>query len=136
MEELTIGEVARQAGLRTSAIRYYESLGLLPAAQRVGGQRRYTADVVPWLRMIQVAQAAGCALAELRDLFGGAVSAPPHEAWRALADAKIALFEEQIAHARQMQALLEQTRTCECPTIEECVLLALSADSIGHSTAI
>ena len=34
MEELTIGAVARQAGLRPSALRYYESIGLLPAPRR------------------------------------------------------------------------------------------------------
>lgn len=41
MEELTIGVVARRTGLATSAIRYYEQLGLLPPRQRVNGRRRY-----------------------------------------------------------------------------------------------
>jgi len=41
MPELTISEVARQVGLQASAIRYYERIGLLPRAPRVGGQRRY-----------------------------------------------------------------------------------------------
>ena len=38
---LTIGQVARRAGLKTSAIRYYESVGLLPEPERESGQRRY-----------------------------------------------------------------------------------------------
>ncbi len=38
---LSIGEVARQVGLRTSAIRYYESVRLLPEAERISGRRRY-----------------------------------------------------------------------------------------------
>ena len=42
--KLTISEVARQAGIRASAIRYYESVGLLPPPQRVSGQRRYHED--------------------------------------------------------------------------------------------
>jgi MerR family transcriptional regulator, redox-sensitive transcriptional activator SoxR len=37
MTNLTIGEVARKAGLQTSAIRYYEKIGLLPKTQRIGG---------------------------------------------------------------------------------------------------
>jgi MerR family transcriptional regulator, redox-sensitive transcriptional activator SoxR len=41
MEELAIGEVARRAGIRPSALRYYESIGLLPAPTRVSGRRRY-----------------------------------------------------------------------------------------------
>ena len=38
---MTISEAARQTGLQASAIRYYEQIGLLPAAARVSGQRRY-----------------------------------------------------------------------------------------------
>ena len=43
---LTIGEVARRAGMRTSRIRYYESVGLLPEPERISGMRRYDADVL------------------------------------------------------------------------------------------
>ena len=38
--ELTIGQVARRAGINSSAVRYYERIGLLPAPKRVSGQRR------------------------------------------------------------------------------------------------
>jgi len=40
MGQLRIGDVARDAGVRTSALRYYERVGLLPAAGRIAGQRR------------------------------------------------------------------------------------------------
>jgi len=43
---LTIGEVAKQAGLRPSAIRYYEKAGLLPKPLRSGGQRLYSPDIL------------------------------------------------------------------------------------------
>ncbi|MGN6810513.1 MAG: MerR family DNA-binding transcriptional regulator, partial [Thermomicrobiales bacterium] len=43
MAGLTISAVARQAGLRPSALRYYEAAGLLPAPARVSGRRRYDA---------------------------------------------------------------------------------------------
>ena len=45
MKELTIGEVARRAGVHTSAIRYYESVGLLPPPKRLNGRRRYDETV-------------------------------------------------------------------------------------------
>ena len=45
-ELLTIGEVAEQAGVATSALRYYDELGLLPPATRVSGQRRYRPEAV------------------------------------------------------------------------------------------
>src|SRR3954470_6165446 len=53
---LAIGDVSRIAGLRPSAIRYYESLGLLPKPRREGGQRRYDADVLEWLSLIALAR--------------------------------------------------------------------------------
>lgn len=51
---LTIGQVARQVGLKTSAIRYYESVGVLPEPGRAAGQRRYTDETVRRLQVIVV----------------------------------------------------------------------------------
>ena len=69
--ELTIGEVARRAGVATSLIRYYESIGLLPEPDRLHGQRRYDTDVLGRLAFIGVAQSAGFKLSEIKDLVGG-----------------------------------------------------------------
>src|SRR5215203_6863759 len=69
--ELTIGEVARKAGVATSSIRYYESIGLLPAPARLHGQRRYGTDVLGRLAFIGVAQSAGFKLTEIKDLVDG-----------------------------------------------------------------
>ena len=66
--ELTIGDLAHRAGLATSAIRYYERVGLLPPAARVSGQRRYGEDDVARLAFIGAAQHAGFTLAEIREL--------------------------------------------------------------------
>ena len=52
MSDLSIGEVAAQVGVRTSALRYYESIGLLPAARRVNGRRRYDERSVQLLRVL------------------------------------------------------------------------------------
>jgi hypothetical protein len=43
---LTIGEVAREAGVAATTLRYYEQIGLVAAAARVGGQRRYDGSVL------------------------------------------------------------------------------------------
>ena len=69
--ELTIGEVARRAGVATSSIRFYESIGLLPEPERLHGQRRYRSDVLGKLAFIGVAQSAGFKLAEITDLMRG-----------------------------------------------------------------
>ena len=86
MEELAIGEVARRAGIRPSALRYYESIGLLPVPIRVSGRRRYDERTVQLLRVVQLAQQAGFTVAEIQTLLHGyAPETPPAARWRPLA---------------------------------------------------
>ncbi len=68
---LTIGEVARRAGLRSSAIRYYEDIGVLPRPERTHGHRRYAPRVFQQLAFIQLAQQAGFSMAEIQTLVSG-----------------------------------------------------------------
>ena len=75
MPDLTIGEVARRAGVATSSIRYYERIGLLPEPDRLSGQRRYDAAVLGRLGFIGVAQSAGFKLREIKALVDGVDSA-------------------------------------------------------------
>lgn len=66
MDQLTIGETARRAGVRPSALRYYESVGLLDAPRRISGRRRYDSQVLNRLSVIRLAQDAGFTIAEIR----------------------------------------------------------------------
>jgi DNA-binding transcriptional MerR regulator len=68
---LTIGEVAGRAGVRASAIRYYEEAGLLEEPERVGGKRRYDEEVLRRLALIGSAKRAGFTLGEIRTLLCG-----------------------------------------------------------------
>jgi MerR family transcriptional regulator, redox-sensitive transcriptional activator SoxR len=117
--DLTIGQVAALAGVRASAIRYYEQIGVLPAPERVGGQRRYSADVVQRLAIIRVAQRAGFTLEEIRELLG---AAPAGDGVRAFAERKLPAIEDLIDRARAVRAWLEAASRCECPTLEVCDL--------------
>jgi MerR HTH family regulatory protein len=65
---LSIGELAALARKRPSAIRYYEQIGLLPQPVRVSGQRKYGADTVRTLAVIDTAQRAGLTLDEIKPL--------------------------------------------------------------------
>ena len=124
MAHLTIGEVSRQAGLRPSALRYYEDVGLLPPPTRVGGQRRYDATILERLAVIRLAQSAGFTVAETRTfLHGFAPDTPPPDRWRALAAAKLPEVEALIARARGMQEILEAGLRCECLTLVACARL-------------
>jgi MerR family transcriptional regulator, redox-sensitive transcriptional activator SoxR len=68
---LTIGEVARRAGVRTSAIRYYEEAGLLPEPERIGGKRRYEKGILRRLALIGGAKRARFTLGEIHTLLHG-----------------------------------------------------------------
>ncbi|XOV80262.1 MAG: MerR family transcriptional regulator [Aestuariibacter sp.] len=66
---MRIGELAKQAGLTASTIRYYESLGLLPKAQRSqSGYRQYNAHTLDLLQLIRLGQSLGFSLEELPKL--------------------------------------------------------------------
>jgi len=121
MTNLTIGEVARKAGLQTSAIRYYEKIGLLPKTQRIGGQRRYEPGVLNYLAVIDVAKRAGFRMDEIRHLFHGfGKGTPAFRRWQTLAQRKISEMDELIARAKKMKHLLEKADRCKCLDLEDC----------------
>jgi MerR family redox-sensitive transcriptional activator SoxR len=67
-EAWTIRAVARAAGVATSILRYYQSVGLLQPARRVKGQRGYHPDAARRMAVYQLAQQAGVTIAEMRSL--------------------------------------------------------------------
>ena len=118
---MTIGEVARRADLQTSAIRYYEKIGLLPKAQRIGGQRRYELAVLTYLQVIDVAKRAGFRMDEIRHLFHGfGKGTPAFCRWQTLAQRKITELDSLIATAKKMKRLLEKADRCKCLNLEDC----------------
>ena len=122
MDGLSIGQVARQSGLRTSAIRYYESIAVLPAPRRVGGQRRYDRGVIDQLAFIQIAQRLGFSLQEIQLLFNEsdpAISLSDH--WRSLANRKLAEVDALIAQALGVRQLLQQGLRCGCADLLDCI---------------
>lgn len=119
MTAMTIGEVARRTGLRPSAIRYYEALGLLPKPLRTGGRRRYDDDVLKRLAMVRFAKHVGFSMEEVKLLLDGVNGRPPTERWRKLARAKAKQVEEFIAHATTVQTMLLDTLGHQCPKLVE-----------------
>lgn len=134
MEELSIGEVARRAGIRTSALRYYESIGLLTALRRVNGRRRYDEAAVQRVRVIQLAQLAGFTIAEIQTLLNGfEPDTPPAARWQLLARQKLVELDQLIRHVTQMKQVLETGLNCGCLRIEDCAT-ALEAGGCAPSS--
>lgn len=122
MGDLTIGAVAKETGLNTSSIRYYESIGLLPAPPRKSGQRQYDPSVIDRLRIIEAAKALDFTLDEMKLFFEGvSETSPPNQVWRAFADTKLEAIERQIAHAQSLQRILKMGLTCKCLKLSDCM---------------
>jgi MerR family redox-sensitive transcriptional activator SoxR len=120
---LSIGEVAERAGISVSAIRYYERNGLLPAAERVSGQRRFGEETVRRLGVIYVAKQAGFSLGEVRVLLEAVdEGAPAHEQLQALAARKLPEVEALIERAEGMRDWLASASICGCESLEDCGL--------------
>lgn len=121
MPLMTISEVAGRVGLRPSALRYYERFGILPPAQRIGGQRRYDMSAVHRLVVIQQARQTGFSLPEIKELFFGfRAGTPPSARWRKLKKHKLAELDAMLQRIRSMRALVTKYGNCRCAALEEC----------------
>ena len=120
--QISISQVARQVGLRASAIRYYEQIGILAPARRVSGQRRYDETVLYRLAVVRRAQEAGFTLEEIRRLFFGfSASTPVSERWKKIAERKMIELDAKIKQIESMRTLLKKLQSCcECETVEKC----------------
>jgi MerR family redox-sensitive transcriptional activator SoxR len=119
---MSISEVARQVGLQSSAIRYYEQIGLLPPAHRTSGQRRYDTSVLYRLAIVNRARQLGFTLDEIRQLFFGFGKVTPASTrWRALSEKKLSELNNLMDGIKTMQRLLRRMMTrCHCETMDQC----------------
>jgi MerR family redox-sensitive transcriptional activator SoxR len=115
---MQISEAASRAGVRPSKIRYYESIGLLPAAYRVNGRRRYNVEVLDRLIVIRFGLKAGFSLRELRVLFDGFASRTTKARLADKKRAELASLREQLG---LMQRMLTAVKMCRCGTVRQCV---------------
>lgn len=115
---LTIGEVAARSGLRASAIRFYESEGLLPMAIRHGGKRVYDASILERVAAIQLAKAAGMELGEIRAVL--TAHGAPRRVWRAAIKGKQAALDREIQTLTLMKRVLAGIAKCACLTTDDC----------------
>ena len=108
-ELLTIGEVAKQAHVATSTIRYYERRGLLRPDARQSGRRRYRTQTLRRLVFIGMLQDAGLALDDIDGILNAATVAE----WHAIAGRRLEILDQQISklqHAREFLALAPNCR--------------------------
>src|SRR5215470_14837030 len=120
-EDMAISDVARVFGLRASAIRYYEQIGILPLPKRKNGQRRYDSSALFRLAVVQRARETGFTLEEIRELFFGfPPRTRPPKRWHQLSDRKIAELRERMKRLKLMETLLKRLENCRCDALDEC----------------
>ena len=108
MELMTIGEVARRAGVATSAVRYYERRGLLAPDTRSSGQRRYEEGTLRRLVFIGMLQDAGLSL----DDVAGILDAGSVAEWKAIGARRLEALDVEIARLRQAREVLAGALMC------------------------
>ena len=117
-----IGEVAKQAGLNPSAIRYYEKMGVLSSPYRANGQRRYSAEALDRVLLVRFASDMGFSLPEIKLFLSGLRDGVPvGPRWKKLTRRKIVEVEETLTKIRRLKSLLEHLLRCRCGSLRVCV---------------
>lgn len=123
--ELTIGEVARRTGVAASALRFYESQGLITATRTDGNQRRYARAMLRRIAFIQAGKAAGIPLAEIQAALDRlpAERAPNRRDWEALSQRWREDLNRRIETLTALRDRLTGCIGCGCLSLDTCYLL-------------
>ena len=124
-EEITIGELAARSGVNASALRFYETRGLIRAQRTAGGQRRYERAMLRRVAFVQAARRVGLSLEEiavaLRLLPEGRT--PTKADWERLSRSWRALLESRIDELETLRTRLVSCIGCGCLSLKTCGLL-------------
>jgi MerR family transcriptional regulator, copper efflux regulator len=132
MATMRIGELARQAGVSTKAIRYYEQIGILaPPERTASGYRAYDPNTLGRLGFVRAAQGLGLTLGEIRQIISFRdTGAAPCAHVAALLQRHAADLDRRIAQLQQLRGelgqLAERARTLDpeqCPPERVCHLI-------------
>lgn len=127
---IDIGAVAEAAGLQTSALRYYEKVGLIRSSGRAGGRRQYDSAVFQRLAAVALFQDAGFTIAEIKRLLAG----PARVTWQAMATQKLAALDDRLARIGAARELLLAAVRCDCRGVDTCELV--TSHRARHRTVV
>jgi MerR family redox-sensitive transcriptional activator SoxR len=125
MEYLTIGELAERAGVATSALRFYESRGLITSQRTAGNQRRYARSTLRRVSLIRAAQEVGLSLGDISE----ALESLPHRKtptkadWARLSKSWRNRLDSQIGELERLRDELTTCIGCGCLSLKTCKVL-------------
>lgn len=121
---LTIGDLAKRAGVATSALRYYEERGLISSERTDGNQRRYQRSVLRTVSVIRAAQEVGLTLAEIEQALDSLPNsrAPTKSDWTKLSRGWRTQLDERIGELIALRDELDDCIGCGCLSLRSCAL--------------
>jgi MerR family redox-sensitive transcriptional activator SoxR len=124
MTEITIGELSERSGVATSAIRYYEELGLVSSRRTAGNQRRYERAMLRRLAFIRTAQRVGLTLEEIEAALATLPSnrTPTKADWTRLSRGWRPRLDAQIRQLERLRDTLDSCIGCGCLSLRRCAL--------------
>ena len=124
MAQLTIGHLAERAGVATSAIRFYESRGLISSVRTTGNQRRYEQSTLRRIAFIRTAQRVGLTLDEIGQALATLPDGrtPTRSDWARLSKAWRPRLDEQIERIERLRDRLDSCIGCGCLSLKTCAL--------------
>ena len=133
MELLTIGELADRSGVATSALRFYETKGLIESERTAGNQRRYPRAALRRVSLVRAAQEVGLSLGEVAE----AMETLPHDRtptksdWEKLSRSWRKRLDRQIAELQALRNDLTDCIGCGCLSLKSCAIFN-PADAIAE----
>lgn len=129
---LSIDKVAKQSGIASSALRYYERCGLIAEGVKIGGRRHYQPAVLHRLSVIKVCRAIGFSLSEITGLLD---EVPGQDlTWREVALQRRTAVQEQIGQLQNLLEMLDTALDCSCPTFCDCPRFGPDGELTRQST--
>jgi MerR family redox-sensitive transcriptional activator SoxR len=135
-ELITITELSRRSGVAASALRYYESLGLISASRTSGNQRRYRRSTLRRVAVINVARGMGVSLRQIEVALHALPDRrdPTPADWERMSARWRDDLNERIATLEKLRDQLSSCIGCGCLSLERCGLFN-QADRIAAKGA-
>jgi MerR family redox-sensitive transcriptional activator SoxR len=121
---LSIGDLATRTGLSVSAIRFYETKGLVTPDRNAGGQRRYEGSDIRRLSFVLIAQKMGLTIEQIGIVMSGLPEGrtPTKADWTRISTGFRKMLDDKIAMMERMREKLDGCIGCGCLSLKKCAL--------------
>ena len=121
---LSIGDLSARSGVAPSALRFYESIGLITSSRSAGNQRRYAQATLRRVAFVRAAQRVGLSLEEIAEALATLPEGrtPTKADWARLSQSWRGRLDEQIERIERLRDRLDGCIGCGCLSLKTCAL--------------